>query len=87
MKTQTQNPEEQQAARRISRLFLTGMMLVCMTAGWLLASITNEAFSQGNSNKQEVKDTTLMSIPRNGEILPTMMLHEFAVVADQTINK
>ena len=87
MKTKSQNPEEQQAAGRISRLFLTGMMLVCMTAGWLLASITNEAFSQGNHNKQEVKDTTLMSIPRNGETLPTMMLNEFAVIADQNMKK
>lgn len=88
MKNQTQNPGEDQASGRISRLFLTGIMLVCLTAGWLLASITNEAFSQSKVQSAETKDsTTLMSIPLNGETLPTMMLNEFSVVADQSINK
>lgn len=88
MKTQTENSEKQQISGRINKLFLTGCMLICLTAGWLLASITNEVFSQSNTQKPDSKaSTTLMSIPLNGETLPTMMLHEFAVIADQTLNK
>lgn len=87
MKTQTQNAGEQQATGRMSRLFLTGMMLLCLTAGWLLASITNEAFSQPSVKNAKVKGATLMSIPLNGETLPTMMLNEFAVIADQNLKK
>jgi hypothetical protein len=88
MKNKTENPKEIPAYKIISKSFLTGFMLLSITTGCIIGSFATQAFSQSDSPATECTDsTTLMSIPINGETLPTMMLNEFAVIADQAINK
>lgn len=80
MKTQMEQTETQPGK---TRLFITGCMLACLTAGWLLGSTTTKAFSQQAQSSSE--STTLLSVPMNGETLPTLMLDEFSVSADSNM--
>lgn len=83
MKTQIQNPEKQQAT---GRLWITGGMVACLMAGWFIGSITTDAFSQ-SAPKTGSESTTLLTIPFNGENLPTIMLDEFSVTANQNLKR
>ena len=84
MKTLTENSARKPVFQKTSKLFLTGSMLACITAGWVLGSFTTEAFSQ-TKNKNRADQALLFSLPRNGETLPTMMLNEFVVVSTKAV--
>lgn len=84
MKTQTENTGKNRSYSKISRLFLTGCMLISITAGWIMGSFTTQAFSQSKTQQTANDDsTTLLTFPLNGENLPTMLLDEFSVIANK----
>lgn len=61
---------------------LTGIMAICLTAGWVLGSVTTKAFSQSAKKlPTDEKDVNLPYLAMNGEMLPTIILKEFSVVA------
>lgn len=73
--------------RKINKVLLTGSILTGVLTGWMLGSFTTQAFSQPETQKSNTENTVLFSIPVKGEILPTVMLNEFSVMAEQTIKK
>ena len=86
MKTQTQHLNRAHMLRGTNRFRLTAGMMICVTAGWCLGHLTTKALAvhaaAGSSN-----NIILHSIPVNGKALPTIMLQEFSVVAEQTLKK
>ena len=81
----TQNTTYAPGYRKLNRMLLTGGILSGILTGWLLGSFTTQAFSQSGKPANKADSTVLFSIPVNGEVLPTVMLDEFAVVAAETI--
>lgn len=79
MNTFTVNSEKGEASGRNSVLLATAM-LACITTGWCLGSITTQAFSRSENNNNII----LHSVPMKGESLPTILLSEFSVIAEQT---
>ena len=70
---------------KTNKIFLAGCMLIIFTTGWLLGSITTNAFSQSATQKHNAvssnsESVNLPSISMNGETLPTIILSEFSVV-------
>ena len=81
MKQQNSKTEK----KDFNKFLLTGCFLICISAGWLIGSETTEAFSQSTGknfrgNKEEV---VVPLIASHGEILPTIILREFSVVASK----
>lgn len=84
MNTLTQNPENMEVLRKRDKLLIAEYLLIGLTAGWLLGSISTKLFSKSDSqNKAGIKTESMLfpSIPFNGEALPTIILTEFSVVA------
>ena len=76
MKTETQ---------KISNVLLTGCMLICIAAGWILGSITTDTFAQSQSQKRNNnysnKTISLPSTSINGESMPTIFFSEIIITS------
>ncbi len=81
MKKKNVNPHVQDVYQQTNKLLLTGYMIISLTAGWLLGSITTNVFSQSGNNNE--KNITLPLLNLNGEILPTIFLAEYSVVSEK----
>ena len=73
----TKNQTLRLAFKKTSKLLLTTAMVLCISAGWVLGSLTTTAFSQSTE-----KSINLPSLSMGGEKLPTILLDEFSVIAD-----
>ncbi len=74
--------------RKLNKLLLTGGVLTGILAGWLLGSMNAHASAKNEKQKNaEITNSggymTLSAMPLRGEILPTMILNEVSVIADQ----
>jgi hypothetical protein len=83
MKTQIQNTRQNNSLRGINKLLLTGGMLIGLTVGWCIGSLSTDAFSQ--STKQKYNSSGLLFLPSismGGETLPTIILPEFSITSN-----
>ena len=86
MNTLTQNPENIEVFEKRNKLLFAEYILIGLTIGWLLGSISTKIFSPSDKkNKVDVKTGNMFfpSMPINGEPLPTIILSEFSVVANK----
>jgi hypothetical protein len=83
MKNLLLNAENVEVFRRTNKLLITACMLLCLATGWYFGSITTHAFSQSDTITNGANGIILNSIPIKGEALPTIMLREFSVIAEQ----
>lgn len=79
MKQQNSKTEK----KDFNKFLLTGCFLICISAGWLIGSETTEAFSQSTGKNFSGNEVVVPSIASHGEILPTIILREFSVVASK----
>ena len=84
MNTLSQNPETVEVFRKRNKLLFAEYMLICISIGWLLGSISTKIFSRSDEqHKTEMKTESryFPSISINEEALPTIILNEFSVTA------
>ena len=87
MKTQIQNTKQIISFRGINKLLLTGCMLISMTAGWGLGTLTGNKPSptiqqKCNSTNYNKSGKFLPAISFKGETLPTIILSEVSILSN-----
>lgn len=72
-------------AQKTRNIFLTGCMLICVSAGWVLGSITTDVFSQSRNRRETISYSGntifLPSTFIKGESIPTVFFSEIIITA------
>ena len=79
MKTQIQKTGKE----NLNKFLITGSLFILMGAGWLIGNETIEAYSKSSGEELSANEDHIFvpAVAAHGEILTTIILKEFLVVA------